>query len=177
MNESDPSAVGRRMIQVTVLGWLAMLGIDALLHAGILARMYTAPRPFLLPPEQAFRRIPLGYASFLVQAVLLTWLCWRLDIRRAVDGLRFGLLLGGVIWGSLTLGLASIATASTGLLIGWFVGQTVELGVAGAVVGAGLKAERLRRLSLAVLALVVGCLIITVVLQNIGLAPAARVNP
>jgi hypothetical protein len=177
MDERQSAAIGRRMIQVTVLAWVAMLGVDALLHAGVLAGLYATPNPFLLSPEQAFGRIPLGYTAFLLQAVLLTWLCWRLDIRRAADGARFGLLLGGVIWGSLTLALASIAAAPAGLLVGWFIGQTVEMGVAGGVVGAGLKAERLRRVALFVILFVVACLLVTVVLQNIGLAPATRAHP
>ncbi|MEJ2217176.1 MAG: hypothetical protein P8099_11230 [Gemmatimonadota bacterium] len=177
MADSDPPAVGRRMIRVTVLAWVAMLGFDALLHAGLLARLYDGPNAFLLTPEQAFGRIPLGYTSFLVQALLLTWLCWRLDIRGAGEGLRFGLLLGAVIWGSLTLGLASISTAPAILLVAWFVGQTVEMGIAGAVLGAGLSADRLRRLALFVILFVLACLVVTVALQNIGLAPPARLTP
>lgn len=162
------------MIQVTVLAWVAMLGVDALLHAGVLARLYTMPNPFLLAPEQAFGRIPLGYTAFLIQAVFLTWLCWRLDMRRAGEGVRFGLVLGGVVWGSLVLALASIATAPVGLLVGWFVGQTAEMGVAGGVVAAGLGAQRLRRVALFVILFVAVCLVVTVLLQNIGLAPATH---
>ncbi|MEJ2678404.1 MAG: hypothetical protein P8174_04910 [Gemmatimonadota bacterium] len=176
MDNPELPSTGRRMIQVTVLAWVAMLGVDALVHAGVLAALYTAPNPFLLAPEQAFDRIPLGYTSFLIQAVLLTWLCWRLDVRGAAEGTRFGLLLGGVIWGSLTLALASITTASAGLLAAWFIGQTVEMGVAGGVIGAGLRAPRLRRLALFVILFVAACLIVTVVLQNIGLAPAVHLT-
>ena len=53
------------------ISWLSMLGFDFLLHAGILAKIYTKPSPFLLVAEQAFIRIPLGYLSFLVFAVIL----------------------------------------------------------------------------------------------------------
>lgn len=176
MDVREPAVGGRRLIQVTVLAWVAMLGVDALLHVGVLAGVYATPNPFLLDPDQAFGRIPLSYAAFLLQAMLLTWLCGRLDIRRGAHGVRFGLLLGAVIWGSLMLGLASIATAPPGLLVGWFVGQTLEVGIAGGVVGAGMKAERLRRLSLFVIVFVAACLLVTIVLQSVGLAPAVRLT-
>ena len=61
----------RRLVHITLLSWLAMLGIDFFVHGGLLATLYLQPSPFLLPPEQAFRRIPLAYVSFLLLAILL----------------------------------------------------------------------------------------------------------
>ena len=57
-------------VKLTLLSWLAMIGVDFLLHAGLLASWYVEPHPFLLPPTAAFARIPLGYMSFLGLAVL-----------------------------------------------------------------------------------------------------------
>jgi hypothetical protein len=164
-------------VVIGVLGWLSMLGVDFFLHGGLLARWYVEPSPFLLPPEKAFALIPVGYASFGLLAVLLVWLSVRLGIDGWSKGLRFGLILGALVWGAFVLGLLSISTADRLLLACWLVGQTVELGIAGAVVGGGLGGAHLGRLALWVLGLIVAALAATLTLQNLGLAPALRPNP
>ena len=63
-----------RPIATTALAWLAMLGVDLFLHAGLLAPFYDWDSPFLLEPETAFVRIPVGYLAFLVLAAGLVWL-------------------------------------------------------------------------------------------------------
>lgn len=171
-SEWRTGATVARQGHLALLSWVSMLGTDLLLHAGVLARLYADPGPFLLEPAQAFARIPIGYLSFLLLALLLTHLVLRLDIRSWRGGMLFGLALGASIWGALTLGLASISTATASLLAGWFVGQTIELGVAGAIVGAALQGVRTRRLWLLVAGWCVVAFAITVVMQNTGLAPA-----
>jgi hypothetical protein len=158
--------------KLTLLAWLSIIGFDFFLHAGVLARLYVEPSPFLLPPERAFVLVPVGYLSFLVITILLIWLMARLGIQGWHQGAVFGLKLGALSWGALTLGLFSISTASPTLLIGWFLGQTVELGIAGVVAGSGFAGARLGRLLLKVLAFVIGVLVITILLQSLGLAPA-----
>ena len=54
----------RSLILLTLLGWLSMIGFDFFLHAGLLARLYLIPSPFLLPATTTFRLIPVGYLSF-----------------------------------------------------------------------------------------------------------------
>ena len=63
----------RQLISLTLIAWLAMLGFDFFLHAGLLAGLYVEPSPFLLPPLSAFALIPVGYAAFLLSSVLLVW--------------------------------------------------------------------------------------------------------
>lgn len=167
-------ASSRPLALTALVGWFAMLGFDFFLHAGLLAGLYLRPSPFLLTPAEAFRRIPLGYLSFLLLAVLLLWLMVRLEKTGWRAGLGFGLTLGAAVWGALALGLLSISTADPMLLTGWFVGQTVELGIAGVVMGAGLAGVRLGRLAAGVLAFVVLMIVVTVALQSLGWAPAAR---
>jgi hypothetical protein len=75
--------------------------------------------------------------------------------------------LGALIWGALTIGLISISTAPLLLMTGWFVGQTIETGIAGLVVGAGLAAEKLRSLVLWVIGFVTVAFVLSVILQNI----------
>ena len=153
-----------------------MIGFDLFLHAGLLASFYTRPSPFLLPPASAFALIPLGYLSFLILAVLLGWRMDRLEGRGWRRGLAFGLKLGALIWGAQVLGLLSITTAEAALLASWFFVQTVELGIAGAVAGVGLKGGRLARLLGWVVLFVVCMLAVTIALQSLGLAPAVRIN-
>jgi hypothetical protein len=174
MNQKANASTKRLMLLV-LLCWLSMIGFDFLLHGGILASFYVQPSPFLLPLEKAFRLIPLGYLSFLLLALLLVWLMHRLDIRGWRNGLIFGIKLGALIWGAMVLGLMSISTASVGLLVGWFFGQTIELGVAGMFAGSGLSGARLTRLLVIVIGLIFLSLLITVGLQSTGIAPTLRV--
>ncbi|MGZ9275340.1 MAG: hypothetical protein ACXW34_11435 [Nitrospira sp.] len=155
--------------------WFLSLGFDLLLHGGLLARLYMTPSPFLLPPADAFRRIPFGYLAFLVLTVALDWLLRRLGVRGAADGFRHGSSVGAVIWGAFTVGLYSISTAPLPLLAGWWIGQTVELGLAGAVLGAAGSGVPLRRIWSLVAIAVVFCFVATVVMQSLGLAPAMRI--
>lgn len=173
MNQKTTASL-KRITLIIALCWFAMIGVDFLLHGGLLATFYVQPSPFLLPLEKAFRLIPLGYLSLLLLAVLLVWLMRRLDIRGWRDGLTFGLKLGALIWGAMVLGLLSISTASVGLLVGWWFGQTIELGIAGMFAGSGLGGARLTRLLMMVIGLIFLSLLITVVLQSTGIAPTMR---
>ena len=172
----DVMVLGARSIStLALLSWLSMLGFDFLLHAGLLARLYVVPSPFLLPPETAFRLIPLGYLSFLMLALLLTWLMMKQGVQGGRDGLIYGLKLGGLIGGSLVFGLASITTAEYALLLGWALGQTAELGIAGAVIGSSRGGVSHRRVFWRVIVFVVLSVFLAIVLQISGFAPPALV--
>jgi len=160
---------------VAFLSWLSMLGFDLLLHAGLLARLYVEQSPFLLSPETAFRLIPLGYLSFLIMALLMTWLMVKQRVEGGRDGLIYGLKLGGLIWGSHIIGLASITTAGYALLLGWFLGQTAELGIAGAVIGCSLGGVSHRQVFTRVIVFVAFSVFLTIFLQLSGFAPPALV--
>lgn len=157
-------------VHLAMLAWVSMLGTDLLLHAGILNHLYAQPSPFLLEPARAFQLIPLGYLSFLLLALLLTQLAIRLDLHTWRGGVSLGVWVGAAIWGALVLGLASISTAPWDLLIGWFLGQTVELGIAGGIAGAALAGTRPGRLWVLVVGWIILAFAITVVMQNTGLA-------
>lgn len=171
-NPATSTLSGRRAFGTIALTWLAMLGVDFFLHAGLLAPLYDWDSPFLLRPEVAFVRIPTGYLGFLVLAAALVWLFRRLH----VDGGRAGAMLGGafgaVTWGALSLGLWSISTAEPGLLAGWWVGQTIALGVGGFVAGSILAGARLRAVAWKVAAIIIVAAISAVVLQVVGYATA-----
>jgi hypothetical protein len=174
---SIPPPSRARIIGAVTLGWIATLGADFLLHAGLLARLYVEPHPFLLAPRQAFQRIPLGYLSFLLLAILVGWLIVRLRRLGFARGAGLGLQVGGLAWGAFALGLLSVSSADPALLGGWFVGQTLEMALAGGVIGAALSTERLRLVVASVIGLVVLCFLLTVALQIAGLAPAVHAGP
>jgi hypothetical protein len=166
----------QHLVFLTLIAWLSMLGFDFLLHAGLLAGLYLQPSPFLLPPLTALKLIPLGYLSFLLLSILLAWLMIRLKLAGWRQGAVFGLELGALTWGAFVLGLLSISTASLSLLFGWFIGQTLELVVAGAVMGSGLAGTRLRRLFGVVIIFVVLSVITVIILQSLGLVPITRIS-
>lgn len=154
-------------VKLTLLAWWSMIGFDFFLHAGVLAPLYVSAKNFLLAPERAFALIPVGYLSFLGLAVLLIWLLAKLSLQGWRKGAIFGMQLGFLAWGSFVLGLYSISTASPLLLLGWFLGQTVELGLAGAVAGHGLAERKLGRLFLIICIFVITALVAGIVWQNV----------
>jgi hypothetical protein len=156
------------LVKITLLAWIASIGLDFFLHAGLFAPFYRQASPFLLVPERAFALIPIGYTAFFLLAILLVWLMKGLRIYGGTQGFIFGLKIGGLTWGALILGLYSIATAPPLLLVGWFLGQTIELGVAGAVIGYGFKQFNLRRLFVIVISVFILLLILGLALQNLG---------
>ena len=161
----------RRLAAAIALAWVAWLALDFFLHAGILAWLWTEPHPALLPPRDLALRIPLGYLSFLLMVILLAWLALRLDARGPRRSALLGLKVGAVTSAAFMLGLGSISTIPPLLLVVWGVTQTIEMMIAGAVLGAALRAARLRWLVAGVVALAVVCVAIAIALQNLGLAP------
>lgn len=167
---------GTQWLLVTgLLGWFSMVGIDFFLHGGLMAAFWVDGSPFLLPPTQAFALIPVGYAAFMLLAALLLWLMVQLEVVGWQQGLLFGLKLGALMWGALTLALLSATTAELDLLLGWFLGQTVELAVGGAVIGSALAGARRSRLFVIVLLMSLLLAAVTIVLQSLELAPAVRI--
>jgi hypothetical protein len=163
------------MALAVLAAWVVSAGFDLFLHGGLLARLYAVPSPFLLEPPDAFRRIPLGYVAFLVLTAALYWLLRRLGVRGAMAGCRYGAAGGAVVWGAFTVGLYSISTATLPLLAGWWIGQTLELGLAGAVLGAALDGVPLKRIWWVVGIAVAVCCTATVVMQSLGWAPAMKI--
>ncbi len=161
----------RRLISIGFMGWVVVIAIDFFLHGGILAGLYYQSAPFLLPPEEAFRLIPLGYLSMLVQVTLLVWLVVNLKIETWKSGVIFGAKLGLLLGGSMFLGLLSISTLSWQYLLGMMTGQIVEFAAAGMVIGAGLRATKLRPILIRVIIFTILLLILTIAMQTFGLVP------
>jgi hypothetical protein len=176
VNEGSERSGNLAPVLSIAAAWVLSVGIDLLLHGGVLAPLYVEPSPFLLPAEIAFRRIPLGYLAFLVLTVGLYWLMRRLQVRGLRAGFRLGAVAGAIVWGALVLGLFSISTASARLLTGWWIGQTAELAFAGAVLGAAANRVPMKRIWGIVSVAVVVLVAVTVTLQSLGLAPAMKIG-
>ena len=157
-----------RLIWIGFLSWLAVLGIDFFFHAGLLADLYTESVPSMLAPEDAFKLIPLGYLSILIQVVLLLWLIVRLDIQTGRDGAIFGGKLGFLLGSSMLIGMLSIYVIPWRLLLGSGFAQIMEMAVAGAVIGSGVGAENTRTILFRVVAFVIFLLFLTIAMQNLG---------
>lgn len=160
-----------RSVSTILAAWVAALGIDLFLHACLFARLYLRPDPFLLEPMEAFRRIPAGYATFLIFTVALYWLCRRSNVSGALAGFRIGAAAGAVLWGAFLLGLWSFSTAPETLLLAWWIGQSVELAISGAVIGAAAAGAPAKRVWGAVALLVAVAIAVTIFAQSTGLAP------
>lgn len=154
-------------IYTILQAWFLMIGFDFFLHAGILSPLYENETPFLLSSTQAFLRIPIGYISFLVISFLIFWLVIRIEIVGWKAGFIFGLQLGVLTWGAFILGLYSISTASTILLLSWFVGQSLEMALGGALIAHILETGNLKGSLKWVVISVVFFLILGIIIQNI----------
>ena len=167
---------GPRPAGTVMLSWLAMIGVDVFLHAGLLAPLYDWDSPFLLRPDEAFVRIPIGYLSFLIMAIGLAWLLTNLEVERGRDGALIAGAFGAAAWGSLVLGLWSISTADPALLVGWWAGQTVALAIGGHVIGSVHGGARLRTVVWRVGLVVAVGAVSAVALQTIGYATAPIIS-
>ena len=154
-------------LKLILLSWFSMIGFDFFLHAGLLSSVYAQPSPFLLPADRAFALIPVGYASFLLLDIFLLWLILKTGTSGLRAGLLFGLQVGIFTWGALALGLYSIATAPPNLLIAWALGQALELGIAGGIIGYGLSQKRFWLLSIFTAVFVIFCFVVAVIIQNL----------
>ena len=167
------SAFSRRL-RIALLAWLAMLGLDFLLNGALFARMYQEGGPFFLVPAEAFRRIPIGYLAFLVLAIAVVEIADRLRADTFAEGIRLGLVTGGVLAAVWSLSLFSIATINAlGALE--FAVIWLALLVTGTMVAAsGLGRKSLRALTFRVVVFDVACGVVVVALQSFGLVQTVK---
>ncbi|MBZ5618066.1 MAG: hypothetical protein LAQ69_04915 [Acidobacteriia bacterium] len=116
----------KRLIQVAALAWFAIIGLDLLMNAGLLAPFYHWDQPGLLPPMKMFQYIPLGYASFLFWSIALVWLIVRTRSYSAAAGARFGAKLGALLGGAAFLGWLSMFSFPPVMLFCWAFDHAVS---------------------------------------------------
>jgi hypothetical protein len=161
----------QRLIIITLLSWLSQIIFDFFQNAGLFAKLWIESRSALLPPEQLFERIPLGYLSFLITSSMFVWLMVRLGISGSKQGALFGLKIGAFLSCSYVLGTASAFPIKPALLIAILFGSAAQSCIAAGVIGSGLSGAHLGRLSLKLIAFLILVFIAYFLLQSLGLAP------
>jgi hypothetical protein len=167
-----PSTLSRRF-RIALIAWLAMLGLDFLLNGALFARMYQGGGAFMLAPSEAFRRIPFGYAAFLMLAMGIVEIAHRLGVTTIAGGIRLGLAVGDIFGAVWALGLYSIATLGGPVALAFAVIWLSLIVLGSAVVAAGLAGTSLRGLVLRVAAFDVLCAVVVIALQSLGVVPTA----
>ena len=158
-------------LRVTLVVWLAMVGLDFVLNAGLFAGVYQEGGPFLLAPLEAFRRVPLGYLAFLILAAAMVELSLRLRSTTVATGLRLGATAGATLGAAWSLGLYSVATLTPRTALTFSAIWLALLTVAGGVAAAGLGQASLRGLTLRVIGVDLLGAIAVIALQSFGILP------
>ena len=153
-------------VKLILITWMATIGFDFMWHGGLLADVYTHSHPALLDPELAFIRIPYGYGALLVQVVFVYWLFSLIKIDDWHKGIQMGFMFGGIMGIASLLGQFSILALELEILILWGIGQVIEFGTMGVVIGSGINSESLKKLAVRVAVLVVIAFFFTIVLQS-----------
>jgi len=129
--------MARRTVASIALAWLVTIAIDFVIFGGVFAGVLEgADHPAVLAPEQLFARIPAGYASFLLEVVLLHWLLKASQRPGITSGLLTGTLAGLVFASAVALGLWSFSTVPVTVLALWWLTLLLQFTAAGAVLGA-----------------------------------------
>jgi protein-S-isoprenylcysteine O-methyltransferase Ste14 len=79
----------RKFVLRVLASGILMMALDLFLNAGVFAKVWLEPSPFLLDPQQLFRRIPLGYIAFFLEAGVYVWLTMRIGAKTWKQGHEF----------------------------------------------------------------------------------------
>jgi hypothetical protein len=159
--------MARRTVAAIALAWLVTIAIDFVIFGGVFAGVLEgADHPAVLAPEQLFMRIPAGYASFLLEVVLLYWLLQARRRPGITGGLVTGLVAGFVFATAVTLGLWSFSTVPVMALGLWWLTLLLQFTGAGVVLGVADTPQWPRVRNWAIWG-AVALLVAGVVLQNI----------
>ena len=160
---------------IILIGWLGFIGFDLFLHAGLLAQLYHETSPSILDPLQAFYRIPFGYLAFFLYVAFLYWLILKSSLEDINDIRRFSVIVGLFMAVSSTLAQYSILKINEFLLLGWGIGLLIEFLIIGIIMSYLLNGFSSKRMLLYVILFDLSLFLITVIMQNIGLAPPLEV--
>ena len=153
--------------RLILIAWMGAIGFDLFYHGGLLANMYAVPNPALLDPWQAFLRIPIGYVSYLVLIVTIYWLLSLNGTKDWKAGFWFGIKFGALSGMASTLGQYSILTLGLNMLILWGLGQAIEFGLIGTILGAGHSTTQMKSLTVKVIMFMSIMLVLMIVLQSV----------
>lgn len=129
--------MARRTVAAIALAWLVTIAIDFVIFGGVFAGVLEgADDPAVLTPTQLFMRIPAGYASFLLEVVLLHWMLKGSRRPGITGGLVTGLVAGLLFATAVALGVWSFSTVPLTALGLWWLTLLLQFAGAGVVLGA-----------------------------------------
>jgi len=168
-NGRIPGTLRAKLLPAVLAAWLAYLVLDFLTHGVFLAAWWRAAEPYLLPPCDMLRLIPVGYAAFAIYCGALVWLLARLYGERlsASSGLRFGVVAGLVSGVASALGTYSVFRMPPTALLIWPASMVVESAVAGLVATWVIVARRPWRRAVLILCAAIVLFVVGVVTQNL----------
>ncbi len=129
----------KRTILAVVLVFVAWSILDFILHGLLLRSTYEATASLWRPMDQM--NMPLMYFVTLVSSTCLVLIyAFLVERKSLVSGIRLGALFG--LAAGISMGFGSYSTMPIPLILAWswFLGTWIEAIVAGAIVGAVLKA-------------------------------------
>lgn len=87
---------GRRFFRSTFLAWLIFIGIDFLIHASLLEKLWAEDVAAIKPSLDLAVLIPVGYTSFLLLTILVGFVCIKVYPNKPSFNsfLKFGLIFG-----------------------------------------------------------------------------------
>lgn len=130
----------RRFILAVVAVFIAWSVLDFIIHGLILQSTYQATAQLWRPMGQM--KMGLMYVVTFVGAASFAGLYAVLvSPKSAATGLKYGLLFGIAIGFPMGFGTYSYMPVPLTLAVTWFIGSLIEMIVAGAIVGATIKAE------------------------------------
>jgi len=129
----------KRSVIAVVLVFLAWSGMDIVIHGVLLQSTYEATASLWRPMDQM--NMPLMYFVSVISAIGFVAIYALLVAKKSlVAGIKLGLLFGLVVGISMGFGSYSYMPIPLSLAWGWFLGSLAEIAVAGAIVGAVVKA-------------------------------------
>jgi len=89
----------RRIAAAALTAWLVSIPLGAVIHHGILGRVYATNTIVFRSDAEVMRRLPLGSAVALVGFFIATvmYVQWNGAGKGVAAGLRFGLLIGTLL--------------------------------------------------------------------------------
>jgi len=130
----------RRFILAVVAVFVAWSVLDFIIHGLILQSTYQATAQLWRPMGQI--KMGLMYlVTFVVAASFAGLYAILVSPKSAAAGLKYGLLFGIATGFPMGFGTYSYMPVPLTLAVTWFIGSLIEMIVAGAIVGAIIKAE------------------------------------
>lgn len=126
---------------VAIVYW----GLDMFFTHFCMMKLYQANAQFFRTPEEMTATMKWGYAGYLVFGALFSCIFskgYEAGKPKALQGLRFGLLIGLLYWGAGMLGMYPYFPWPNRLFIDWTVIGVVEFAVLGLVLGLLFKPKQ-----------------------------------